>query len=215
MGVIVAWISQNFGVLLGVLTGGAVISTFRYIREYERGVVTRFGKLVRIKNPPPEYRGDGVREYKGFVFRIPGLWRVQVINIKDRNDQISIDGVERIDSSGRREKWRLQATIKWHVREGYVYSSTQWQVDDIGEFARGKTEAALSDVMVTRLADENLSSLDLFTAAESAMREQLLVHGVNWTDLMIKELARTDAEVQAQSIERAANAIADKLTPRS
>lgn len=214
MGVLFTWVSQNLGVLFGVLFGGgAVLTTVRYIREYERGVVTRFGKLVRITDPGPDYVGDGVREYSGFVFRVPGLWRVSVVNVRDRTDQISIDGAERFDSNGRREKWRNASTVKWHVTEGYVYSSTQWQIEDIGEFVRGMTQGAIHDVMVEEPADVVLRSKQLLELAEERGHDELLEHGITWTQLMIKEFARTDAEVQAQAAIEAAHiqakAIAD------
>ena len=110
-GAVGGFIGQNLMMIIGVITGGAALSSVRYIREYERGVVTRFGKLVRLPDPPPN--SDGVKEYSGFVFRIPGLYRVEVVNIRDRTDMLSVDGIERPDKArGGTAKWRM-ATLPY------------------------------------------------------------------------------------------------------
>ncbi len=199
MGGLISLITNNLGTILGILAGGGVlVSSIRYIREYERGVVTRLGRLVRDKNPAPD--SDGIREYHGFVLRIPGLWRVSVVNIRDRTDQLSVDGVERVGPSGRLEKWKLQATVKWHVREGYVYSGCQWQIEDIGEFVRGEIENGLFNILQGTDSAILYSSDQIFEIAKDFIEGRLLVHGVVWTELMVKEFARVDAEVQAQAI---------------
>lgn len=209
MGGLISLITSNFGTILAaILGGGVLISSIRYIREYERGVVTRFGRLVRDSEPNPD--SDGIREYTGFVPRIPGLWRVSVVNIRDRTDQLSVDGVERIGLSGRLEKWKLQATVKWHVREGYVYSGCQWQIEDIGEFVRGEIENGLFNVLRGTNATLLYNSDEIFDMAEDFIKDRLLVHGVVWTELMVKEFARVDAEVQAQAIEKVSLNIGDK-----
>lgn len=214
LGAVGGFIGQNLMMIIGIITGGAALSSVRYIREYERGVVTRFGKLVRLPNPPPN--SDGVKEYSGFVFRIPGLYRVEVVNIRDRTDMLSVDGIERPDKvRGGTAKWRMALTAKWNVAEGYVYSGSKWQIEDLGEFVRGKIESGLSAYMQAVDVSNVHDSAKVYAHTVDRVRDDLLQHGVVWSDLMLKEFARTDSEVQAQATVDGANILAAAIRSAS
>lgn len=202
----IGWIGQNMGMLAGILGGAggiaAFFKSFRIVREYERGVVTRWSKVVRDPNAGPN--SDGAMEYTGFVFRLVGAYRIEVLNIEERNDSITLEGIERRTATGDREKWQLSATIKSRVTPGYVYSATVWKLDDIGEFARGAISGAIQSYLENTPVDNCFQSDQIFERCEEEARTKLLEHGITWTRLMVNHFARSDAEIQGQAIKAAA-----------
>ncbi len=204
-----SFISQNLGWIAGILGGAggvaAFFKSFRIVREYERGVVTRWRKVVRDSDPGPD--SDGAKEYTGFLFRPLGAYRIEVVNVEERNDSINLDGIERLTRDGEREKWQLSATIKSRVTPGYVFSASTWKLDDLGEFARGAISSAIQSYL-ERTPVEDCSRSDLiYVPCESEARAGLLEHGVTWTKLMVNHFARSDAEVQAQAIRKIGNVV--------
>ena len=193
------WITQNLGTILAVLGGagavGGFIKSFHIVREYERAVVTGpRGNIIRDKVT------EAPKEYRGVLIRLAGLYRVAVVNIKDRNDQILLDGVMRPTENGQREKWQLAATCRWNVQEGLIYEGCEWQVDDIGEYARGVFQKAIQEYLEQTQPSQDLSATSMFVACERRAREELREHGIVWTKLMINKFALADAEIQAQAI---------------
>lgn len=190
------WITTVLSVVAGAGGVAGFLKSFRIIRVYERAVVTNpRGRIVTDKQT------GKVKEYRGVLIRLAGLYRVAVVNIRDRMDQILLDGVMRPTADGiRKEKWQLAATCKWNVKEGKVYEGCEWQVDDLGEFARGMFQKAIQEYLEETPASQELSALEIFAACEEKVREELLEHGVVWTQLMINKFAMADAEIQAQAI---------------
>ena len=185
--------------IMGVLGGAGgiagFIKSFHIVREYERAVVTGpRGNIVRDKNT------GNVKEYRGVLIRLAGLYRVAVVNIRDRMDQILLDGVMRPTLDGHAAKCQFAATCKWNVKEGKVYEGCEWQVDDLGEFARGMFQKAIQHYLETNIVSEDPDTDRIFAECEERIRDELLEHGVVWTKLMVNKNAYADAEVQAQAI---------------
>lgn len=196
---IMTWVSANLGMILGAIgaAGGIAgfVKSFHIVREYERAVVTGpRGKIIRDKTT------GQVKEYRGALIRLAGLYRVEVVNIRDRNDQILLDGVMRPTDHGHREKWQVAATCKWNVQEGLVYEGSNWQVDDVAEYARGMFQKTIQEYLEENPASHDRGSKALFAACEARAREELLEHGIVWTKLMINKFALADAEIQGQAI---------------
>ena len=206
MSSIFAWFSANWPVILSVLGGAGGIAgfvkSFHIVREYELAIVTkpRGGSVIRDKET------GQVKEYTGVLIRVAGLYRVIVVNMKDHVDLILLDGVMRPTESGHREKWQLSATIKWHIEKGYVYQASEWHLTDIGEYARGKIQDAILNYLENTPAAVELNSAGVFTASRTkAVQEELLTHGVVWTELMVNKNALADSEIQGQAIREIGN----------
>ncbi len=204
------WISQNIGTILGFIAGGggiaAAVKSFRWARPYERIVVTGPRGLIMDKKNP-----DKVREYVGFIFRPLGFYRMSLVNIRDRLDNIIVDGVMRPTADNHRERWHLSATAEWHVEEGYVYSACEWQIEDIGEFTRGMIQRAILEYLEARPVSMELDTNEIFAICKENVEVELLDHGVVWTRLMVNTNALADSEIQGQAIRRVARAIDDAV----
>ena len=200
------WIMQNLGTIIAALAGAggiaAAVKSFRWARPYERVVVTGPRGLVMDKTNP-----DKVREYTGFIFRPLGFYRMSLVNIRDRLDNVLIDGVMRPTTENHREKWHLAATVEWHVKQGFVYSACEWQISDIGEFARGMFQRAILDYLETATVTMEIDTSVIYDSCEPKIRDELLDHGVVWTRLMVNTNALADSEIQGQAIRRIARAI--------
>ena len=198
--------------LSGILGGGAIVGvlvkTFHWPRPWERMVISGPKGLIKDKD-------GNVREYTGFTPRLAGFYRTATVNIRDHMDNILLDGVMRPTEDGHRERWHLAATVKWHVEEGEgrVYRACEWQITDLGEFARGKIQDALLNHLENTVITGDLNSAGIFEACVSTASEELLEHGVVWTDLMINTHAMADSEIQGQAIRRIAKSI-DNVIPR-
>lgn len=196
---IIAWFTANWGMIMGIIgTGGGIagfIKSFHIVREYERAVITGpRGNIVRDKET------GNVKEYRGVLIRLAGLYRVAVVNIRDRMDLILIDGVMRPTAEDKPAKCQLAATCKWNVQEGKVYEGCEWQVDDLGEFARGMFQKAIQEYLEKTPMTTEPDTDRIFAACEPRIREELLEHGVVWTKLMVNKNALADAEIQARAI---------------
>lgn len=204
---LMAWFTANWGMIMGVLGGAGgiagFIKSFHIVREYELAVITKpRGNVVRDKET------GKIKEYRGVVIRLAGLYRVVVVNMKDHVDLILLDGVMRPTENGHREKWQLSATVKWHIEKGYVYQASEWHLTDIGEYARGKIQNAILNYLENTPAAVELNSAGIFAASRTAaVQEELLTHGVVWTELMINKNALADSEIQGQAIREIGNAI--------
>lgn len=208
MGGIFAWFSANWQVFMTFAAGAGgiagFIKSFHIVREYERAIVTkpRGGTVIRDKET-----GD-VKEYKGVLIRLAGLYRVVVVNIKDHVDNILLDGVMRPTADGNREKWQLAATIKWNIAEGYIYQASEWHLTDIGEYARGRIQDAILNYLERTPVSMELDSAGIFAASRTkAVQDELLTHGVVWTELMVNKNALADSEIQGQAIRKIGNVI--------
>lgn len=198
---LMAWFTANWGMIMGVLGGAGgiagFIKSFHIVREYERAVVTGpRGNIVKDKVT------GNVKEYRGVLIRLAGLYRVAVVNIRDRMDLIVLDGVMRPTNDGLPAKCQLAATCKWNVQEGKVYEGCEWQVDDLGEFARGMFQKAIQEYLEKTPMTDEPDTDQIFAACEPIIREELLEHGVVWTKLMVNKNALADAEIQAQAIRK-------------
>ena len=71
-GAVGGFIGQNLMMIIGVITGGAALSSVRYIREYERGVVTRFGKQHGFQTHHQTVMASKSTQR----FRVPNPWSV-------------------------------------------------------------------------------------------------------------------------------------------
>jgi hypothetical protein len=208
----ITWITQNLGMILGVIAGGGgiagAVKSFRWPRSYERVVVTRGTNLVMDKNKP-----DQVREYTGFIFRPIGFYRMAVVNIRDRLDNVLIEVMrpagepEHPDTPTHRENWILAATIEWHVIEGKVHDACEWKVNPIEEFVRGEVQDAVLNVLENTPVTMNLNTAGIFQAALPEASVKLLDHGVKWTKFMVNKNALAPAEIQGQAIRKIAKAI--------
>ena len=50
---------------------------------------------------------------------------MEVVNIRDRTDMLSVDGIERPDKErGGTAKWRMALTAKWNVAEGVYLAAS-------------------------------------------------------------------------------------------
>lgn len=202
------WIGMVISAVLGGGTIAALARSFRWPRPYERVIVTGPRNLVRDKQT------GRVREYTGFIFRPVGFYRMELVNIRDRTDLISLEGVMRpaLDQShpetqDHREKWQLSATAKWHIEEGFVYFASVWMLDDIGEFARGKIQDAILTYLEDNPVTMDLNTAEIFAGCEPGVRDALKEHGVVWTDLMVNKNALADAEIQGKAIRRVAKSV--------
>jgi hypothetical protein len=206
------WITQNMGLIVSALLGGGLIvgikMSFRWPRSYERVVVTRGTHLVMDKNNP-----DQVREYTGFTFRPAGVYRMTVVNIRDRLDNVLVEVMrpaydpDNSNEPGHRENWILAATIEWHVIEGMVHEACEWKVNPIEEFVRGEVQDAILNVLETTPVTMNLNTAGIYEAAKVEASIKLLDHGVAWTKLMVNKNALAPAEIQGQAIRKIAKAI--------
>lgn len=211
MGGLFGWLGQHITLIttiFGTLAGGGLLTgtirSFRFARTYERVLVTRFRKVVIDKETGKP------KEYTGFVFRPVGFYRMTVVNIRARFDNIALDGVMRLteDDEPHREKWELTGTTECHVEEGHVYDACEWEVNDLGEHIRGTAQDAIKDYLQTKPVSLNLETTkEIFEACKRASYDDMLKHGVVWDRLMINKFSLADAEIQGQATRKIAKAI--------
>lgn len=200
------WVSQNLGAILGFLAAGGlaagIAKSFRWARPYERIVVTGPKGLIW------DEKNNHVREYVGFIFRPLGLYRMSLVNVRSRIDNILLDGVMRPTYDGHRERWHFAGAAEWRVKEGYVYLACEWYIDDIGEFARGMIQRAILSYLESVPVSMDLDTATIFNACNTEeVSKELLKHGVEWMGLMPNTHALADSEIQGQAIRRIAKAI--------
>ena len=200
------WVSQNLGAILGFLAAGGVAAafakSFRWARPYERVVITGPRGLVW------DEKNGHVREYLGIVFRPLGFYRMSLVNIRTRVDNILLDGVMRPTNDGHRERWHFAGAAEWRVKEGYVYLACEWNIDDIGEWARGMIQRTILNYLESVPVSMELDTASIYRGCYTEeVAKEFLKHGVEWIDLLPNTNTLADSEIQGQAIRRVAKAI--------
>ena len=197
--------------VLAVLLGAFGKGSVHWVRDYERMVMTRPKGLLMDKNT------GLVRVFKpGLVIRPAFLFTVAKVNIRIRTDLVNVK-VMRPNSDFQIEKWEFAATARWKINPDgeFPYLASEFYVDDVGEFARGAIQAAISNYLENAAVSiVDLDTAGIYRACLESAQEELDKHGIVWTELLPNDNTLADAEIQGNALRRIAIAI-EHFTKRS
>lgn len=190
--------------VLAVLLGAFGKGSVHWVRDYERMVMTRPRGLLMDK------KTGLVRVFQpGLVIRPAFLFTVTKVNIRIRTDIVNVK-VMRPTADNQIEKWEYAATARWKINpEGeFPYLASEFYVDDVGEFARGAIQAAISNYLENTAATlTDLDTAGIYSACLEGAQEELDKHGITWTELLPNDNTLADAEIQGNALQRVARAI--------
>lgn len=196
-----------FAVILGAFGKGSI----HWVRDYERVVMTRPKGMLLDK------KTGLVRVFcPGLVIRPAFLFTAAKVNIRIRTDLVHLK-VMRPTDNGQIGKWEYAATARWRVNpEGeFPYFASEFYVDDVGEFARGAIQGAISNYLEnTAVTMSELDTAGIYCACLESAQRELDKHGITWTELLPNDNTLADAEIQGNALRRVANAI-EYFTGRS
>jgi regulator of protease activity HflC (stomatin/prohibitin superfamily) len=190
--------------VLAVLLGAFGKGSVHWVRDYERMVMTRPRGLLMDK------KTGLVRVFQpGLVIRPAFLFTVTKVNIRIRTDIVNVK-VMRPTADDQIEKWEYAATARWKINpEGeFPYLASEFYVDDVGEFARGAIQAAISNYLENTAATlTDLDTAGIYSACLESAQDELDKHGITWTELLPNDNTLADAEIQGNALQRVARAI--------
>lgn len=189
--------------LLAVLLGAFGKGSVHWVRDYERMVMTRPKGMLLDKST------GRVRVFApGLVIRPAFLYTAAKVNIRTRTDQVNVK-VMRPTSDHEREKWEYAATARWRVNsEGdFPYFASEFYVDDVGEFARGAIQGAISHYLENAEVSAELDTAGIYAACLDEAQHELDKHGITWTELLPNDNTLADAEIQSTALRRVAKSI--------
>lgn len=189
--------------LLAVLLGAFGKGSVHWVRDYERMVMTRPKGMLLDKNT------GRVRVFTpGLVIRPAFLYTAAKVNIRTRTDQIAVK-VMRPTGEHDRQKWEYAATARWRVNsEGdFPYFASEFYVDDVGEFARGAIQGAISHYLENATVMAELDTAGIYAACLESAQQELNKHGITWTELLPNDNTLADAEIQGSALRRVAKSI--------
>lgn len=190
--------------VLAVVLGAFGKGSVHWVRDYERMVMTRPRGMLMNKDT------GLVRVFRpGLVIRPAFLFTAAKVNIRIRTDLVHVK-VMRPTEDGQIGKWEYAATARWRVNpEGqFPYFASEFYVDDVGEFARGAIQSAISNYLEnTTVTLSELDTAGIYNACLESAQEELDKHGITWTELLPNDNTLADAEIQGNALRRVATAI--------
>ena len=110
----------------------------------------------------------------------------------------------------RSQKVIVKAMGRWQVDTAgqNPYLASTWEVDDVGEYARGTMSYAIKWAIVSNPASV-INQADLYAICEPIVHDLMLEHGAVWINLFDSENALADSEIQANAFHRLASVVDD------
>jgi len=181
--------------ILAVVLGAFGKQSIFWVRDYERGSMTKRTGMVKNKD-------GSIRIFKPGVYLRPAwIYTMARTSIRIRVDDIIVK-VMRPTPTGTYEKWEYAATARWYVDETgeYPYLACEWIINDLGKFARAVIQDTILAYLEGNPVAATLDTIGIFKACEPKAQSKLLQHGVIWTELMANDNSLADAEIQAGAI---------------